>query len=60
MSAFPGAPKTGGRIYDSCPTGLCPHPRFLHDVDEIPGVRIERCTVPDCRCSGLVEMREAS
>lgn len=39
----------------SCPVGACPHPVVLHDIDETPGDRVERCTVADCGCSGVVE-----
>lgn len=60
MSGLPGPRKHGGRTFDSCPVGLCPHPRFLHEIDEVPVVRIERCTVQDCRCSELIEMRAVS
>lgn len=38
----------------SCPVDRCPHPVYLHDIDEIDWPRIERCTVADCGCSGLV------
>lgn len=39
-----------GRSGSSCPNGRCRHPRWLHDVVEQPGPRIEFCTVDDCRC----------
>lgn len=59
MSAFklPGASKQGGTVHRSCPIDGCTHPRFLHEVDEIAWPRIERCTVQECRCSGVVELR---
>lgn len=50
---LPGARRTG-RTSGTCPVSGCKHPVLLHDVDEIPGVRVERCTVQDCPCSGLV------
>lgn len=46
--------------FDTCPVGGCVHSRVLHDVDEIPWPRIERCTVADCGCSGIVELEVAS
>lgn len=30
-----------------------PNPLWLHDRDEHPGPPVERCTTPDCRCSGI-------
>lgn len=49
---LPGGRRTFRRAYPTCPVGLCPHPVLVHDVDETPGPRIERCTVQDCKCSG--------
>ncbi len=48
------------RPTDTCPVGACPHPIVFHDVDEVPWPRIERCTVTDCGCSGLVETKETA
>ncbi len=59
-SEYPAARDYHRRTADTCPVGGCPHALFWHDVDEVPWPRIERCQVPDCRCSGLVEMQAAS
>jgi hypothetical protein len=60
VSEYPTARDWSRRISTTCPTGGCDHALFWHDVDEIPWPRIERCTVADCRCSGLVESRAAA
>lgn len=39
-------------VSPTCPLGLCPHAVLHHDRDEVPGPPVERCTVPDCHCSG--------
>jgi hypothetical protein len=57
---LPGGRRSFTRASTTCPVGGCPHALVLHDVDEIPWPRIERCTVQDCGCSGLVESRVAA
>lgn len=52
-SDLPGGRRTFRRASTTCPVGACPHPVLVHDVIEIPGPRIEHCTVQDCDCSGV-------
>lgn len=61
FNSNPSAPRDYGRRESTtCPVGGCPHPRWWHDVDEIPWPRIERCTIADCRCSGVVDLAVAA
>ncbi len=57
---LPGGRRGYNHRSVTCPLGLCKHPVLVHDIDETPGVRIERCTVADCECNGLVESRAAA
>lgn len=60
-SADPAHPRDyGRRASTTCPVGACTHARFWHDIDEVPGPRIERCIIDDCRCSGVVDLSVAS
>lgn len=51
---LPGGRRQFTRDAGTCPVGMCPHAVVFHDVDEIAWPRIERCTVADCGCSGVV------
>lgn len=58
---LPGGQRGYRRHYPTtCPLKLCPHPVLVHDVDEIPGPRIERCSVADCGCSGQASRVEVA